>query len=176
MGGTLTYFVAVYTNPGSSGVVTQLPFMTAVSPLTDLVGVGPNATAAYQQPLRDGGGDSTTASGTGCETGSGGRHLPVSSTPRRPRTSSSSTTGISIGLTNTQALLSGISKLAASSNLNVVNATTVSPNVFINTATVSLAKSGVSGALSQVSGLIKQLWVRKRGRLSLRVDGQHGRA
>lgn len=37
-----------------------------------------------------------------------------------------------------------------------MNATTVSPNVFINTATVSLAKSGVSGALSQVSGLIQQ--------------------
>jgi len=36
-----------------------------------------------------------------------------------------------------------------------VNATTVSPNVFINTATVSLAKVGVSGGLSQVSGLIQ---------------------
>jgi len=47
VGGQLTYFVAVYTNPGTSGVVTQLPFMTAVSPATGKVGVGPNAAAAY---------------------------------------------------------------------------------------------------------------------------------
>jgi hypothetical protein len=48
VGGTLTYFVAVYTNPGTAGVVTQLPFMTAVSPTTDAVGVGANAGAAYR--------------------------------------------------------------------------------------------------------------------------------
>ncbi len=47
VGGVLTYFVAVYTNPGSSGVVTQLPFMTAVSPSTGAVGVGLDATAAF---------------------------------------------------------------------------------------------------------------------------------
>ena len=48
VGGTLTYFVAIYTNPGSSGVVTQLPFMTAVSPSTGTVGVGNDATAAFE--------------------------------------------------------------------------------------------------------------------------------
>jgi hypothetical protein len=48
VGGQLTYFVAVYTNPGTSGVVTQLPFMTAVNPNTGTVGVGPNAVAAFQ--------------------------------------------------------------------------------------------------------------------------------
>jgi len=48
VGGQLTYFVAVYTNPGTSGVVTQLPFMTAVNPSTGKVGVGPNAAAAYE--------------------------------------------------------------------------------------------------------------------------------
>ena len=48
VGGLLTYFVAVYTNPGTSGVVTQLPFMTAVNPSTGTVGVGPNAVAAFQ--------------------------------------------------------------------------------------------------------------------------------
>ncbi|TLX95046.1 MAG: hypothetical protein E6K96_07875 [Thaumarchaeota archaeon] len=48
VGGTLTYFVAVYTKPGTAGVVTQLPFMTAVNPTTDAVGVGANAGAAYR--------------------------------------------------------------------------------------------------------------------------------
>jgi hypothetical protein len=47
VGGQLTYFVAVYTNPGTSGVVTQLPFMTAVNPSTGKVGVGLNAVAAF---------------------------------------------------------------------------------------------------------------------------------
>jgi len=48
VGGQLTYFVAVYTNPGTSGVVTQLPFMTAVNPSSGKVGVGLNAVAAFQ--------------------------------------------------------------------------------------------------------------------------------
>ncbi|MDG7007809.1 MAG: hypothetical protein JRN06_06160 [Nitrososphaerota archaeon] len=47
VGGQLTYFIAVYTNPGSSGVVTQLPFMTAVNPSTGVVGIGSDATAAF---------------------------------------------------------------------------------------------------------------------------------
>jgi hypothetical protein len=48
VGGVLTYFVAVYTNPGSTGVVTQLAFMTSVNPNTGTVAVGPNAAAAFQ--------------------------------------------------------------------------------------------------------------------------------
>jgi hypothetical protein len=48
VGGELTYFVAIYTNPGTSGVVTQLPFMTAVNPSTGIVGVGSDATAAFK--------------------------------------------------------------------------------------------------------------------------------
>ncbi len=48
VGGQLTYFVAVYTNPGTSGVVTQLPFMTAVNPSSGVVGVGLNAGAAFE--------------------------------------------------------------------------------------------------------------------------------
>ncbi|MGD0329626.1 MAG: hypothetical protein ABSB40_04165 [Nitrososphaeria archaeon] len=48
VGGQLTYFVAVYTKPGTSGVVTQLPFMTSVNPNTGVVGVGTDATAAFQ--------------------------------------------------------------------------------------------------------------------------------
>jgi hypothetical protein len=45
--GSLEYFVAVYTNPGTSGVVTQLPFMTSVDPTTGNVGLGADASAAY---------------------------------------------------------------------------------------------------------------------------------
>jgi uncharacterized membrane protein (UPF0182 family) len=45
--GSLDYFVAVYTNPGTSGVVTQLPFMTAIDPTSGNVGAGANAAAAY---------------------------------------------------------------------------------------------------------------------------------
>jgi len=48
VGGQLTYFVAVYTNPGTTGVVTQLPFMTAVNPTTAKVAVGVNAVLAFQ--------------------------------------------------------------------------------------------------------------------------------
>ncbi|HJX24006.1 MAG TPA: UPF0182 family protein, partial [Candidatus Bathyarchaeia archaeon] len=47
VGGRLTYFVAVYTNPGSGGVVTQLPFITAVDPTTGTVALGSSASAAY---------------------------------------------------------------------------------------------------------------------------------
>jgi len=38
----------VYTNPGSSGVVTQLPFMTAINPSTGTVAEGPDAAAAFE--------------------------------------------------------------------------------------------------------------------------------
>jgi hypothetical protein len=47
VGGSLEYFVAVYTNPGTAGVVTQLPFMTAIDPTTGNVSLGANAAAAY---------------------------------------------------------------------------------------------------------------------------------
>jgi uncharacterized membrane protein (UPF0182 family) len=47
VGGSLEYFVAVYTNPGTAGVVTQLPFMTAKDPTTGNVSLGANAAAAY---------------------------------------------------------------------------------------------------------------------------------
>ena len=57
VGGVLTYFVAFYTNPGTSGVVTQLPFMTAINPSNAAVGVGTDATAAFYNL---GSGNSTT--------------------------------------------------------------------------------------------------------------------
>jgi len=47
IGGQLTYFVAVYTNPGASGVVTQLPFITAINPTTGNVSLGADAATAY---------------------------------------------------------------------------------------------------------------------------------
>jgi len=154
VGGTLTYFVAVYTNPGSSGVVTQLPFMTAVSPETDLVGVGPNATAAYRNLLAVEAGTSSTSSGTGSSSSTGTTTTTTSSTS----TSSTVTLSTSVaGLSSSDeaALVSGISKLAATASLSVVNATTVSPNVFIQVAKVSVSQSGVSGALTQVSNMIQ---------------------
>jgi hypothetical protein len=58
--GHLDYFVAVYTNPGTAGVVTQLPFMTAIDPATGNVGVGASASDAYHtligggQPIQPG--------------------------------------------------------------------------------------------------------------------------
>jgi hypothetical protein len=52
VGGQLEYFVAVYTSPGTEGVVTQLPFMTAISPATGSVGVGSNADTAYYNLLQ----------------------------------------------------------------------------------------------------------------------------
>ncbi len=60
VGGQLTYFVAVYTNPGSSGVVTQLPFMTAVNPSNGAVGVGTDATVAFDNLGAGGSGGGTT--------------------------------------------------------------------------------------------------------------------
>jgi hypothetical protein len=45
--GSLDYFVAVYTNPGTAGVVTQLPFMTAIDPTTGNVSTGADAASAY---------------------------------------------------------------------------------------------------------------------------------
>jgi hypothetical protein len=149
VGGVLTYFVAVYTNPGASGVVTQLPFMTAVNPTSDLVAVGATAKTAYQSllSLEAGTTNSTTGAGNG---GAPGNKTTTTTTT----TTASASTGI--GVSNAQALFAGISKLAASSNLSIVNATTVSPNVFINTGTVSLRTSGVNGALSQVSSLIQR--------------------
>ena len=154
VGGVLTYFVAVYTNPGTSGVVTQLPFMTAVSPLTDLVGVGTTATAAYNNLLATEAGTATTSSGSG--TGGTTGTTTTTSTTSTSTSTAAVSTSTGIGTSNTQALLSGISKLAASSSLTIVNATTVSPNVFINTGTVSLQTSGVNGALTQVSSLIQK--------------------
>jgi uncharacterized membrane protein (UPF0182 family) len=149
VGGALTYFVAVYTNPGTSGVVTQLPFMTAVNPITDIVAVGASASAAYQNllGLEAGTTTSTTVSGNGGAPG-------TTTTTTTTVTTTSATTGITPA--NSQALLAGISQLATSSNLALVNATTVTPNVWINTGSASLGTSGVNGALSQVSSLVQK--------------------
>jgi hypothetical protein len=47
VGGVLTYFVAVYVNPGTAGVITQLAFMTAVNPNTGTVTHGTSAAEAF---------------------------------------------------------------------------------------------------------------------------------
>ena len=48
VGGQLTYFVAFYNNPSASGVDPRRPFMTAVNPSTGAVGIGADATAAFE--------------------------------------------------------------------------------------------------------------------------------
>ncbi|HME19721.1 MAG TPA: UPF0182 family protein [Nitrososphaerales archaeon] len=117
VGGRLTYFVAVYTNPGSSGVVTQLPFMTAVNPSTGTVAVGPDASAAFKSL---GAGNSTT------------------------------------GVTLTRdALVHEIDRLIVSKGYALVNATAVSPTVYVNVASVSLSASGANGTVAQVAGLLQ---------------------
>jgi len=118
VGGILTYFVAVYTNPGTAGVVTQLPFMTAVNPTTTAVAVGPNAGAAYSSLV-------------------------------------GKVSGLALG-NQTQALLTGISKLVSSRGLTLVNATNVSPAVWVNTGTFSLGKVGLDGALAQVGEFLQK--------------------
>jgi hypothetical protein len=115
VGGVLTYFVAIYTNPGSSGVVTQLPFMTAVNPSTGVVAVGRDATAAF---ISLGAGNSTVT------------------TPTR------------------EAVVKQVDSLVASNGYSLVNATSVNPTVWVNVATVSLGKTGESGAVTQVADML----------------------
>jgi uncharacterized membrane protein (UPF0182 family) len=148
VGGALTYFVAVYTNPGTSGVVTQLPFMTAVNPISDLVAVGSSASAAYQNLLGLTGNATVPAGGNG-----GG--LGKNTTTTTSTTTVKSTIG-GPAVIGTPGLISGISKLASSSNLNLVNVTTVSSNVWINVGSASIAQGGVNGGLSIVNTLIQQ--------------------
>ncbi|MDA4116955.1 MAG: hypothetical protein OK455_01245 [Thaumarchaeota archaeon] len=148
VGGVLTYFVAVYTNPGLSGVVTQLPFMTAVNPISDVVAVGANASAAFKTLLSLGSGPASNGGG-----GQGGNSTKTTTT-----TTTTTTSSVVSGpaVVNTPGLYAGISKLASTSNLSLVNATTVSPNVWISTGSVSVASAGVNGAVSQVSTLIQR--------------------
>jgi len=116
VGGTLTYFVAIYTNPGTSGVVTQLPFMTAVNPSTGAVGVGLNAMAAF-------------------------RALGLSN----------STTGPTPTL---EALVRQVDSLIATRGYTLVNATSVSPTVWVNAGTVSLTTSGANKTIAAVANLL----------------------
>ena len=117
VGGELTYFVAVYTNPGTSGVVTQLPFMTAVNPSTGGVGVGVNAIAAFDNL---GAGNSTTGETTTIEM-----------------------------------LVHQIDATIVTRGYSLVNATSVSPTVYFNLATLSLSSAGANQTISAVVGLLQ---------------------
>jgi len=117
VGGRLNYFVAVYTNPGTQGVVTQLPFMTAVDPATGNVGLGSDASAAYNNLL------------------------------------GSNQTGPPIGNV-TESFMQDVISLAASKGLTVVNATSVSPTVWIQIKTLSLSANGLNDTLSQVASFL----------------------
>ncbi|HUH82281.1 MAG TPA: hypothetical protein VLX33_00210 [Nitrososphaerales archaeon] len=117
VGGQLTYFVAVYTNPGSSGVVTQLPFMTAVNPSTGAVGIGADATTAFDNL---GFSNATTAS-----------------TP------------------TFDAVVHQIDSLITSSGYSLVNATMVSPTIWVNVGTVSLGAVGANRTVAAVASLLQ---------------------
>ena len=114
--GSLDYFVAVYTNPGASGVVTQLPFMTAIDPTTGNVSTGADAAAAYYSLI------GSTQSGTPSN--------------------------------NTNALVDAIVSLASSSNYTIVEATSVSPTVWIQTSKVSLSAVGLNQTVSDVASFL----------------------
>jgi len=111
VGGQLTYFVAVYTNPGTSGVVTQLPFITAVAPTTGTVAIGVDAASAYYNLL------------------GGGLPPPGNDTSK---------------------LIAQLTSLLTSKGFSVVNATAVSPSVWINEGVISYSSAGLSGTLSQL--------------------------
>jgi hypothetical protein len=149
VGGALTYFVAVYTNPGTSGVVTQLPFMTAVNPVSDLVAVGTSATIAYQN-LLTATGNGSVPSGGGNGGGNGGGQV-TTTTSTTIKTSSGGPTVI-----GTPGLMPAITKLTGSSSLSLVTATTVNADVWINVGSASIANVGVNGAASVVNVLIQQ--------------------
>ncbi len=136
VGGALTYFVAVYTNPGTAGVVTQLPFMTAVNPTTAVVAVGANAAVAYHN---------LTVNGT----------LPVPGN-------------------DTQLLDTRISGLAVSMNLTLVNATTVSPAVWVNEGTISAGAIGLDQTLADVATFLQTYSPSSTGTVYKWTDNTNG--
>jgi hypothetical protein len=145
----LTYFVAVYTNPGTSGVVTQLPFMTAVNPVSDLVAVGTSATVAYQNLLTATGNGSLPPGGGNGGGNGGGQVTTTTSTTIKTSSGGPAVIG-------TPGLMPAITKLTGSSSLSLVTATTVNADVWINVGSASIANVGVNGAASVVNVLIQQ--------------------
>ena len=106
----------MYTNPGTAGVVTQLPFMTTVDPTSGNVSTGANAAAAYYNLI----GINQT--------------VPISD--------------------NTKALVNAIASLASSLNYTVVNATSVNPTVWIQTAKMSLSAAGLNQTVADVANFL----------------------
>ena len=149
VGGALTYFVAYYLNPGASGVVTKLPFMTAVNPISDLVAVGSSAADAFHNLQGLTGNSSAPAGGNG----NGGG--PVTTTTTKSTTTITSTAG-GPAVIGTPGLISAITKLTGPSNLSLVTATTVNADVWINVGFASIANVGVNGAASVVNVLVQQ--------------------
>jgi len=117
IGGQLTYFVAVYTNPGATGVVTQLPFMTAINPSSGAVGVGLNAAVAFE----DLGTSSSTTS------------VPASR----------------------DAVVKQIDAMVVSDGYSLINATSVSPTVYVNVGSVSLSAAGANATIAHIASLLQ---------------------
>ena len=125
VGGELTYFVAFYNNPTASGVVTQLPFMTAVNPSTGGVGIGTDATAAFENL--------------------GISNVTTISTP------------------TFEATVRQIDSLVTSKGYALVNATAVSPTVWVNEGAVSLSAAGANRTVATISALLQAYGPRSAG-------------
>ena len=111
--------------------------------------MGSNATAAYQNlQALTGNGSVPPGGGNG---GGNGRGQVTTTT-----TTATTSTIVGGGPGANKALLAGLSQLASSNKLSLVNATTVTSNVWINTGSVSLGTLGVNGALSQVGALAQK--------------------
>jgi hypothetical protein len=128
VGGRLLYFVAVYTNPGTSGVVTQLPFMTTIDPLTGIVGM------------------SSTTSITSMSASAYNDLVGVAVPP----------SNVTVSAANSVTLLhKGIESLVSKDNDALVNATVVSALVQIRADTVPFNSLGVNQTVARVATFLQ---------------------
>ncbi len=126
VGGRLLYFVAVYTNPGTSGVVTQLPFMTTIDPTTGTVGM------------------STTSSVSSLSASAYNDLIGLNAPPSN------------VTAANNVALLhSGIASLVSKDNDVLVNATVVSAPVQIRADTIPFSSLGVNQTVARVAAFLQ---------------------
>ena len=144
VGGRLLYFVAVYTNPGTSGVVTQLPFMTTIDPTTGTVGM------------------STTSSVSSLSASAYNDLIGLNAPPSN------------VTAANNVALLhSGIASLVSKDNDVLVNATTVSAPVQIRADTIPLSTLGVNQTVARVAAFLQTYGPKASGNTVYEwVDGE----
>jgi hypothetical protein len=83
-------------------------------------------------------------------------------------------TGSSVPGNDTQALLTGISGLASSMKLTLVNATTVSPAVWINEGTLHVGTAGLDRTLADVSAFLRTYSPNSTGTVYKWTDSTNG--